>query len=87
MLRLEYGCQWLTLFCGDRQRSVASFHQALGELQRSPLLAQAGVSVTAAEEAAGSELMAVATAAVAAVATVEQRMESFADGSGWHGRS
>ena len=66
---------------------MASFHQALGELQRSPLLAQAGVSVTAAEDTAGSELMAVATAAVTAVATVEQHIQRHADGSGWHGRS
>ena len=75
--------------CRDRQRSVASFHQALEELQRSPLLAQAGVSVTAAEDTAGSELMAVATAAMAAmavVATVEQHMQRHANGSGWHGK-
>lgn len=66
---------------------MSSFHQALQELQRSPLLAQAGVSVTAAEDTAGSELMAVATAAAAAVATVQQHMQQDADGSDWHGRS
>ena len=66
---------------------MSSFYQALQELQGSPLLAQAGVSVTAAEDTAGGELMAVATAAVAAVATVEQHMQRYADGTGWHGRS
>ena len=65
---------------------MSSFHQALQELQRSPLLAQAGVTVTAAEDTAGSELMAVATAASAAVATVQQHMQREADSSDWHGR-
>ena len=86
-MQQPYGCQLLGLCCRDRQRSVASFHQALQELQGSPLLAQAGVSVAAAQDTADSDLMAVATAAFTAVATAEQRMQQYADGSGWHGRS
>ncbi len=70
----------------DRQRSIAKFHEALAELQGSPLLPQAGVAVTAVEETPGSELMAVATAAVTALATVEQHMQQHADSSSWQGR-
>ncbi|KAL3144108.1 hypothetical protein ABBQ32_003898 [Trebouxia sp. C0010 RCD-2024] len=73
----------LAVYRRDRQRSIARFHEALGQLQGSPLLPQAGVSVTAAEDTAGSELMAVATAAVAAVATVELHLQQRADGGSW----
>lgn len=75
----------LAVYCRDRQRSIARFHEALAQLQGSPMLPQAGVSVTAAEDTAGSELMAVATAAVAAVATVEVHMQQHADGCSWQG--
>lgn len=76
----------LAVCCRDRQRSVARFHEALAELQRSPLLPQAGVTVTAPEDTPASELMAVATAAVTAVATIQQHMQQHGDGSDWHGR-
>lgn len=76
----------LTLRCRDRQRCIATFQQALSELQVSPLLAQAKVSVTASEDFAGSELVEMATAATEALITVEQYMLQHPNGSSWHGQ-
>lgn len=43
------------------------------------------MSVTAAEDAASSQLMAVAMAAMDAVGIIEQQMQQHANGAGWQG--
>ena len=70
--------------CRDRQKCIARFHQALSELQRSPLLTRAALCVTAAEDLAGDELMAVATAANEAIIALEQRMQDHPTNNGWN---
>ncbi|KAL0049173.1 hypothetical protein WJX82_008148 [Trebouxia sp. C0006] len=67
----------------DRERSVAAFHAALQELQRSSLLPQCNIHVTAADDLAGSDLMNVATDAVTAVGMIEKYMEVNASGHSW----
>lgn len=71
--------------CRDRERSSAAFHAALRELQSSPLLAQCHVSVTAADDLAGTELMSVASDAATAVGMIEVYMRANADGHSWQG--
>ncbi|KAL0028971.1 hypothetical protein WJX77_009058 [Trebouxia sp. C0004] len=67
----------------DRERSIAAFHAALHELQRSSLLPQCKIHVTAANDLAGSELMSVATDAVTAVGMIEKYMEVNASSHSW----
>ena len=69
----------------DRDRAAAKFHAALAELHQLPLLAECGASVPAAAGLTGPELMAVAAAAAAFLATIQQHLEAHANGCNWAG--
>lgn len=69
----------------DRERSIAAFHAALQELQRSSLLPRCNIHVTVADDLAGTDLMSVATDAVTAVGMIEKYMEVNASGHSWQG--
>ena len=71
--------------CRDRDRAIGRFHAALAELQQSELLASCGVTVPTADELAGPELMAVATAATAAVSAAKHHLQAHLNGRSWDG--
>ena len=84
-LSLSHADRHLHSMRRDRERSIAAFHAALQELQRSSLLPQCNIHVTAADDLAGSDLMSFATDAVTAVGMIEKYMEANANSHGWQG--
>ena len=72
--------EWCLLWCRDRERHTAQFHAGLAQLQQSALLTQHGISIEAPSDLTGTQLMSVATAAAAAVASIGKHIQANSNG-------